>query len=200
MNWQRGYKLSLLSQLPLFRMITTVQIYLGHLVFFLLRARIESFLVRNIKQLQLLGKVLASAELCLWLQQGGLTRTFRNRTDSPLGSCGSNPNKTLWNKERYRPTTCSTTGICASWLATASPNPYPMQLGTRVAKPLLLITTKIKWLVCFSWARILLSQQTTTPAGRTARNNAKTLISDLRSAIFLVFTCKSFTALNWDFK
>lgn len=33
MNWQRGYKLSLLSQLPLFGMITTVQIYLGPLFF-----------------------------------------------------------------------------------------------------------------------------------------------------------------------
>lgn len=34
MNWQRGYKLSLLSQLPLFRIITTIQIYLGHFFFF----------------------------------------------------------------------------------------------------------------------------------------------------------------------
>lgn len=69
MNWQRGYKLSLLSQLLLFRMIRTAQICWGHFFFFSLRATTESFLVRNIKQLQLLWKVLVSAELCRWQQE-----------------------------------------------------------------------------------------------------------------------------------
>lgn len=38
MNWHRGYKLTLLSQLPLFRMITSFQIHLGS-VFIIIKSQ-----------------------------------------------------------------------------------------------------------------------------------------------------------------
>lgn len=140
MNWQRGYKLSLLSQLPLFRIITTIQIYLGHFFFFFFiksqdcifscqkcpiaaaamkspgKCRAVPLTARSNPTPLLYAMSMTSAH-----KQGGLNRTFRNQKGSPLGFWGSNPNKTLWNKDRSRLTIHST----------PSQNWYDMQLGTQ---------------------------------------------------------------------
>lgn len=127
MNWQRGYKLSLLSQLPLFRMITTVQIYLGH--FFFIKSQDCVF---SCQKCPIAAAAMKSPGKCRAVpltarsnptpllyampmtsahKQGGLNHTFHNQKGSPLGFWGSNPNKTLWNKQRSRLTSHSTTGI-----------------------------------------------------------------------------------------
>lgn len=138
MNWQRGYKLSLLSQLPLFRMITTVQIYLGHFFFFIKsqdwvfscqkyqtaaaamkgpgKSRAVPLTARSNPTPLLCATPVTSART-----QGGLNHTFCSQKDSWPGFWGSNLNKTTWNKGKSRLTTCSANGIYASWLSTPSP-------------------------------------------------------------------------------
>lgn len=145
MNWQRGYKLSLLSLLSLFRVIPTAQIYLGHYFgFFSIKtqdwvfscqkyqtaadatkgpgkSRAVPLPARSNPTLLLNAMPMTSAH-----KQGGLNLTFCKQKGSSLCFWGSNSYKTLRNKKRSGLTICSTTGIYTSWLSTPPQNQYDM--------------------------------------------------------------------------
>lgn len=114
MNWQRGYKLSLLSQLLLFRMIRTAQICWGHFFFF---TKSHNW-VFSCQKYQTVAAAMKGPGECRAVpltarsnatpllhttpgtsahERSGLHPTFRNQGCSLLGFQGSSPYKTLWN-------------------------------------------------------------------------------------------------------
>lgn len=158
MKWQRGYKFSLLSQVLLFKIITTVQIYLGQdwissKISKICQKRswqVQSCALNSKKQLYTPSYVCEVRTWARWAKPHLLQHRKVQSLVSEVPNLG-------------KPSRIKSSRLFASQLDTqgthTSQKPQNTHLSTQGHQVIVSYTSAIEQLACFSWAGILSSWQ-----------------------------------------